>query len=196
MKLYWAPQTRSATSLWLMEESGLPYERELIDIRSGAQSTDAYRAINPMMKVPALTDGAATVAETPAIALYVADKAGAALAPAIDDPARGRYLQYVVFGASGIEAAITQIFTRLEIPSSSAGWGSAERVFDVLDAELREGPWILGNRFSAADVVIGSGLHFAISFGMVPARPSFDAYLARCAAREAWKRARAIEAAG
>ncbi|SON57154.1 Glutathione S-transferase GST-6.0 [Hartmannibacter diazotrophicus] len=198
MKLYWCPQSRSATALWLMEEAGLPYERELIDIRKGDQSTDAFRAINPMMKVPALVDGEAQVAEVAAICLYVADiAAGAGLAPALGDPLRGRYLQYVVFGAAGIEAAITQLYAKFDMPTVSAGWGSAERVCDVLDGELQKGDWILGERFSAADIVVGSGLHFAVkAFKMVPSRPSFDAYIARCEARPAWQRARAIEAAG
>ncbi|ODN69305.1 glutathione S-transferase family protein [Methylobrevis pamukkalensis] len=198
MKLYWSPQTRSSTVLWMLEETGLACERVLVDIRSGAQRADWYRAINPMLKVPALVDGEATMAETAAICAYLADVAPQAnLAPAIGDPARGRYLHYLVFATACIEPAIAQIFTKMEIPSGSAGWGSAERVFDVLDGELRKGPWILGDRFSAADVMIGSGLHFCVAaFKLVPPRPSFTAYLDRCYARPAWQRAQAIDAAG
>lgn len=194
MQLYWCPQSRGTTGVWLMEEAGVPYERVLIDIRKGDQSSAAYRAINPMMKVPALVDGDAVVAETGAICAYVADRVPeAGLAPAIGDPARGRYLQYLVFGSSCIEPAIAQIFTKMEIPSGSAGWGSAERVFDVLDGELQKGDWILGNRFSAADIVIGAGLRFAVrQFKLVPERPSFTAYLDRCEARPALQRALAI----
>ena len=88
-----------------------------------------------------------------------------------------------------------QISTKLEVPASTAAWGSATQVFDVLDAALEKGPWILGDQFSAADIVIGSGLNFAVRlFKMVPSRPSFDAYIERCAARPAFQRAEKIAA--
>ena len=194
MKLYWAPRTRSFTTLWMMEETGQPYERVLIDTSAGAQKAPDYLAINPMGKVPALKDGDATMAEAAAICAYVADRyQDAHLAPSIDDPRRAKYLYWMFFAPSCIEPAIMQIFTKLEVPSSSAGWGEATQVFDVLDRAVEKGPWLLGEDFSAADVVIGSGLNFAIRlFRMVPARPSFDSYLDRCAARPAFQRATEI----
>jgi glutathione S-transferase len=88
-----------------------------------------------------------------------------------------------------------QIATKVEINPVAAGWGEAQRVFDVLDATLTKGPWILGEAFSAADIAIGSGLNFAVrQFKMVPSRPSFDRYIDRCAARPAFQRASAIAA--
>src|SRR5262249_33211277 len=106
-----------------------------------------------------------------------------------------RYLQWLFFGPSCIEPALIQIFTKLEVPTSTAHWGSATQVFDVLDAALKEGPWIVGEDFTAADIVIGSGLNFAVRlFKLVPSRPSFDAYLARCMARPAFLRAEQIAA--
>jgi glutathione S-transferase len=88
-----------------------------------------------------------------------------------------------------------QLATKIEINPVAAGWGEAQRVFDVLDAALSKGPWLLGDSFSAADVMIGSGLHYAVRlFKMVPARPSFDAYIARCAARPAFQRAEKLAA--
>lgn len=194
MKLYWAPRTRSFTTLWMMEETGQPYERILIDTAAGAQKSPDYLTINPMGKVPALKDGEATMAEAAAICTYVADRYPAAhLAPRADDPRRAKYLYWMFFAPSCIEPAIMQIFTKLEIPSSSAGWGEATQVFDVLDRAVEKGPWLLGEEFSAADVVIGSGLNFATRlFKMVPARPSFDRYLDRCAARPAFQRATEI----
>lgn len=194
MKLYWAPRTRSFTTLWMMEETGQPYERILIDTAAGAQKSPDYLTINPMGKVPALKDGEATMAEAAAICTYVADRYPAVhLAPSPDDPRRAKYLYWMFFAPSCIEPAIMQIFTKLEIPSSSAGWGEATQVFDVLDRAVEKGPWLLGEEFSAADVVIGSGLNFAIRlFKMVPARPSFDRYLDRCAARPAFQRATEI----
>ena len=194
MKLYWAPRTRSFTTLWMMEETGQPYERILIDTTTGAQKSSDYLAINPMGKVPALQDGDATMAEAAAICTYVADRyPDAHLAPSVDDPRRAKYLSWMFFAPSCIEPAIMQIFTKLEVPASSAGWGEATQVFDVLDRAVEKGPWLLGEDFSAADVVIGAGLNFATRlFKMVPARPSFDRYLDRCAARPAFQRATEI----
>ena len=190
MQIYWSPRTRSFASLWALEETGMPYEAVLTDISTGAQKTPDYLAINPMGKVPALKDGDATIAESAAIIFYIAERFPAAgLAPDIGDVRRGKYLHWMFFAAN-IEAAITQLFTKIELPSSTAGWGSADQVFEVLDKAVEKGPWLLGEQFSAADIVIGSGLNFAIrAFKMVPTRPSFDRYLDRCVAREAFKAA-------
>jgi glutathione S-transferase len=196
MKLYWSPRSRSFSALWLMEETGQPYERVLTDISTGAQKTPEYLAINPMGKVPALSDGEAALGESAAICAYIADRyPQTKLAPEISDPLRAKYLQWLFFSPSCIEPALIQIFTKIEVPASTAAWGSATQVFDLLDASLAKGPWILGDRFSAADITIGSGLNFAVRlFKMVPPRPSFDAYIARCMERPAFQRAEKIAA--
>ena len=196
MKLYWSPRTRSFTTLWLMEETGQPYEKVLIDVTAGAQKSPDYLKINPMGKVPALQDGEATMAESAAICAYVADRCPqAALAPPIGDVRRAKYLQWLFFGPGCIEPAIVQLATKLEMRPVSAGWGSAKDVFDVLDAALAKGPWLLGEDFSAADIAIGSGLNFAIRlFKLVPQRENFDRYLDACAARPAFQRATLIAA--
>src|SRR5689334_24038886 len=132
MKLYWCPRTRSFTALWLMEEIGKPYERVLTDISTGAQRNADYLKINPMGKVPALQDGDATLAEAAAICAYVAERyPEAKLAPPVGDPRRAKYLQWLFFGPSCIEPALIQIFTKLDVPSSTAAWGDATQVFDV-----------------------------------------------------------------
>ena len=196
MKLYWSPRTRSFSALWLMEETGQPYERVLIDLSKGAQKTPEYLAINPMGKVPALQDGEVTLAEAAAICAYVAELyPQAKLAPPVADRLRAKYLYWLFFGPSCVEPAMVQVATKIEINPTAAGWGNAERVFDVLDAGLEQGPWILGENFSAADIVIGSGLNFAVRlFKMIPARPSFDRYIDACTARPAFQRASAIAA--
>lgn len=196
MKLYWSPRSRSFTALWLLEETGHPYERVLTDISTGAQKTPEFLAVNPMGKVPALGDGDVAIAESAAICAYVAERfPDAKLAPPLGDPRRAKYLQWLFFGPSCIEPALIQIFTKLEVPSSTAAWGSATQVFDVLDRALEKGPWILGDDFSAADLVIGSGLNFAIrQFKMVPPRPAFDRYIDACMARPAFQRAEKIAA--
>src|ERR1700735_597599 len=198
MKLYWSPRSRSFSSLWLMEETGQPYERVLTDISTGAQKKAEYLAINPMGKVPALRDGEATLAEAAAICAYVAERyPEAKLAPSLGDPLRAQYLYWLFFAPRGVEPAMVQVATKIEMNPVAAGWGEAQRVFDVLDVALEKGPWILGDSFSAADIIIGSGLNFAVRlFKMVPSRPSFDAYIDRCAARPAFQRAGVIVAGG
>jgi glutathione S-transferase len=196
MKLYWSPRSRSFTALWLMEETGQPYERVLIDITTGAQRSPEYLAINPMGKVPALQDGDATLAEAAAICTYVAERyPDAKLAPPVGDPARAKYLYWLFYGPGCIEPAIVQLATKIEMNPVAAGWGDAQRVIDVLDGALQKGPWLLGENFSAADIVIGAGLNFGVRlFKMIPSRPSFDAYIARCMARPAFQRAEKIAA--
>jgi len=196
MQLYWSPRSRSFTALWLMEETGKPYDRVLTDISTGAQKRPEYLAINPMGKVPALKDGEAVLAEAAAICAYVAERCPETeLAPRLGDPLRARYLYWLFFAPGCIEPAMVQIATKIEMNPVAAGWGDAARVFDVLDAALAKGPWILGENFSAADVVIGSALNFSVrQFKMVPSRPSFDTYLARCVARPAFQRAEKLAA--
>jgi len=196
IKLYWSPRTRSFSALWLMEETGQPYDRVLIDLSKGAQKTPEYLAINPMGKVPALQDGEVTLGEAAAICAYVAERyPQAKLAPATGDPLRAKYLYWLFFGPSCVEPAMVQLATKVEMNPTSAGWGDAQRVFDVLDATLSKGPWLLGENFSAADIVIGSGLNFAVRlFKMAPSRPSFERYLDACAGRPAFQRALKIAA--
>ncbi len=196
MKLYWSPRTRSFSTLWLMEETGQPYERVLIDLAKGAQKTPEYLAINPMGKVPALKDGDATLAEAAAICAYVAERyPDAKLAPPLGDPLRAKYLYWLFFAPSCIEPAMVQVATKVEMSPVSAGWGDAQRVFDVLDAALTKGPWLLGETFSAADIAVGSGLNFAVRlFKMVPSRPSFERYIDACAKRPAFQRASVLAA--
>lgn len=197
LKLYWRPQTRAFRALWLLEEAGIPYERVSVDTNA-PDSVPEFATVNPMRKVPAIKDGEAMVAESAAICTYVADqypKSG--LAPAIGDPLRGRYLHWLFFAAACIEPAYTQKFTGLELPPGTAGWGSFERVIDVLEDALKKGPWLLGARFTAADVMIGSDLDFGINrFKIVSGKPAIDAYAKRCVDRPAYKRALAIDAAG
>ena len=195
LKLYWAPRSRSFRILWLLEEIGASYERVLVDIHNGQQSTDDYKAINPIAKVPALVDGDARVAESGAICAYLADRfPDSGLAPAIDDPDRGRYLQWLFYSSGGVEPAITQTFMKFEIPPMQAGWGSAEHVWSVLEDAVQPGPWLLGEKFTAADVLIGSDLHFVVNqFKMLEGRPIIDEYIARCAERPAFQKALSMD---
>jgi glutathione S-transferase len=199
MRLYWAPRTRSFRALWMLEEAGCAYERVPVDIRAGEQRQPEFLAINPMGKVPALEDGAARLAESAAICAYVAERCPeAGLAPPLGDPLRGRYLHWLFFSAGCIEPAFTSKLTGASPMSpSQAGWGSYEDVMRVLEGIVAPGPWALGERFSAVDVMLGADLNFGIHLlKVVDPRPPFTDYVARCAARPAFQRARAIEAAG
>jgi glutathione S-transferase len=198
MKLYWAPRTRSLRALWVLEEAGAPYERVRLDLSALEQKSAAFRAINPMAKVPALTDGSLAVAESGAICAYVAEAhPEAGLAPPVGDPARGRYLQWLFFSPGSIEQAFLVKSTNAQVRPEAAGFGEFDRVFDVLEAAVAKSPWLLGERFSAADVMVGLDLHFGIDiFRLVPSRPALRDYVDRCLARPALQRAKAIEAAG
>jgi len=196
MKLYWSPRSRSFSSLWLMEETEQPYERVLIDISTGAQKTPRISG--------GQSDGQGAGAEGrrcdarggSAICAYVTERfPDANLAPPPGDPLRAKYLYWLFFAPGCIEPAMVQVATKIEMNPVAAGWGNAQLVFDVLDAALTKGPWILGDSFSAADIAVGSGLNFAVRlFKMVPSRPSFDRYIDRCAARPAFQRASVIAA--
>ena len=196
MKLYWCPRTRSFSALWLMEETGQPYERVLIDLNKNDQKSPDYLKINPMGKVPAIQDGDVSVAESAAICAYVAERyPEAKLAPPVGDPRRAKYLQWLFFGPGCIEPAMVQVSTKIEMNPVAAGWGDAQRVFDVLDDALAKGPWLLGETFSAADIIIGSGLNFSVRlFKMIASRPSFEAYIERCLARPAFQLAEKLAA--
>ncbi|MEP9351676.1 glutathione S-transferase family protein [Xanthobacter sp. KR7-225] len=197
MKLYWAPHTRAFRALWMLEEAGIAYERELVDLRNGGQDRPEFRAINPMGKVPALTDGAARLAESAAICAYVAERAPeAGLAPPLGDPARGRYLQYLFFSSGCMEPAFVQKMMGMSLPKSSAGWGSFDLVMEVVDAALKPGPYLLGEAFSAADVMLGSDVWYGIGLlKVITPTPAMTAYVERLTARPAFQRAKQIEAA-
>lgn len=198
MKLYWAPRTRSLRALWVLEEAGAPYGRVRLDLSAGEQKSAEFRAINPMAKVPALTDGTLAIAESGAICAYVAEAhSEAGLAPPVDDPARGGYLRWLFFSPGCVEQAFLVKSANVSVRSEAAGFGDFDRVFDVLEAAVATGPWLLGERFSAADIMIGLDLHFGIDiFKLVPSRPPLRAYIDRCLARPALRRAKAIDAAG
>lgn len=196
MKLYWARHSRAFLGMWVLEEAGIPYERLTLDLKAGEQAKPAYRAVNPMMKVPALVDGTAVVTEAAAICAYVAERAPeAGLAPPPGDPLRGRYLSWLFFASGCIDPAYAQKAFGFDGPTSTLGWGSFERVIDVLDAALQAGPWILGERFSAADVMLAGDLQYGVDlFKLVEPRPSFRAYIDRAKARPAFRRTETADA--
>jgi glutathione S-transferase len=195
MKLYWCPKTRAIRALWMLEELEVPFELVLIDIRNPAAKDDSqFRAASPMGKVPALEDGATRLWDSGAICAYLADQYPAAgLAPAIGSPDRGKYLQWLLYPNSVIEPAMAEKFSNTPVSASAHGWGSFEQMLVVLRAGLASGPWILGESFSAADVLLGTACHFLRKFKILENDPVVFAYVDRCHERPAFQRALARE---
>lgn len=191
---HWAP-SRSMTARWMLEETGAPYEVVLTDITKGVGAD--YLEVNPMGKVPALRHGETVVTETAAICCYLADAfPSAGLAPPASDPRRGPYLKWLFYGPSCLEPAMThKALGWPEGRRGMLGWGSYDDVVSVLRAAVAQGPYLLGDMFSAADVVIGGGVRWGLQFKLLPELPEFSAYAARLAARPALQRQTAADAA-
>jgi glutathione S-transferase len=186
---YHAPQTRSFTIRWLIEELGSPpHEIKVLNMKKGEHKSPAYLAINPMGKVPTIVHGDTVVTEAAAIALYLADLfPEAGLAPKIGDPARGTYLRWIVFNQSAVEPAVTDFALKREPgPASTLSYGSYEATVDALAGAVAKGPYILGERFSAADIVVGSGIRWMMLFKLLPERPEFKDYADRVTSRPAF----------
>jgi glutathione S-transferase len=197
MKLYWSRNTRAFRIAWLLEESGLTYERITIDIRDeNAKNGPAFRAVSPLGKVPALEDGPARLSDSGAICIYVADQYPEThLGPPVGHPDRARFLQWVTYTNSVIEPSMAEKFAKLEPRPSSYGWGSFDLMLSTLQSELSKKEWILGERFSAADVLLGTSTSWLMQFGLHSGDDAIAAYVARCKARPAWQRAHAFDAA-
>jgi glutathione S-transferase len=195
MKLYWCARTRSSRALWMLEESGVEYERVVVDIRQPVADRGAeFLAASPMGKVPALEDGQARMADSAAICLYLADRyAAGRLAPAIDDPERGQFLYWMFFTPGVIEPSLAEKAGGWTPQPSHHGWGSFDAMIQTLEAGLAPGPWLLGDRFTAADVMVGSSAAFMRMFKMLPSSPVIEAYADRCLARPAYQKAMAAE---
>ncbi|QQQ17454.1 glutathione S-transferase family protein [Brevundimonas vitis] len=193
---YTNPMSRGRIVRWMLEEVGQPYRAVVLDYGTTMKAPD-YLALNPMGKVPTITHGEVTVSECAAICAYLADAfPQAGLAPALDDPMRGPYLRWMFFAAGPVEAAVTARSLGLLAPADKAGmvgYGTFDTVIDTLETAVSGGPYILGERFSAADVYVGSQIAWGLQFKSIPERPAFAPYAARITAREAAVRARALD---
>jgi glutathione S-transferase len=194
LTLYHAAPSRSSIALWMLEEVGEPFDIRLLSFKKGETRTADYLKVNPMGKVPALKHGDVVVTEAAAICTYLADVfPQAKLNVPVGDPRRGPYLKWLFFGPTCVEAAIMdRSFPRAgEPPRQALGYGDHESVMNVLSEAVQRGPYLLGEQFTAADVVIGSGLRWGMMFKGIPERPEFVAYAGRLAERPAAKRATA-----
>jgi len=191
------PRSRAVGVRILLEELGADYILRPIDFQKSEQRAPEYLAINPMGKVPALLDGDALITEQVAIYIYLADRfADKGLAPALDDPQRGPYLRWMAFYGSCFEPAIIdKSQKRTPAPAAMCPYGDYETMFKTFTGQLALGDWFLGDRFSAVDVLWGSGLGWMTAFKLIPEAPVIVNYLARFNARPAAVRSRAKDAA-
>jgi glutathione S-transferase len=192
-----APQSRSRGARALLEELGAEYDLHVLDLKAGDSRQPAYLAVNPMGKVPAVRHGDALVTEQPAVFLYLADLyPEAGLAPPIGDPLRGPYLRWMVYYGSCFEPAVVdKSMQREPAPPSVCPYGDYDTMLKTLTDQLEHGPWLLGDTFSAADVLWGMALNWTVMFKLVPELPVIRAYVDRVLARPAMQRAAAADAA-
>jgi glutathione S-transferase len=192
LTLYHASPSRSSIVLWMLEEIGEPYDIKLLKLSEGEQLKPDYLAINPMGKVPALKHGDTVITEVAAICTYLADAFPAKkLSVPVGTPKRGVYLKWLFFGPGCMEPAVIDRAAprKEEARRAMLGYGDFDTTMNVVAKAVEKGPWLMGEQFTAADLVIGSNIRFGTMFKLIPERPEFSAYAARIAARPAAQRA-------
>lgn len=194
---FWhAPNTRSTAVFVLLEELAIPYRLNALDMKAGEQRGPAYLAINPMGKVPAVIHGGALITELVALFIYLPELAPASgLAPAIGDPLRGPWLRWLAFYGSCFEPALMDRALGREggAPQSSP-YGDFDTMWRTLHAQFVQGPYILGERFTSADVLWGLALHWTSQSDLTPQSPEVEAYVERITSRPSVVRVQARDA--
>ena len=193
--LYYAPQTRATGTRMLLEELGAPYDLHVLNMKAGEQRQPAYLAINPLGKVPAIRHGEALVTEQVAIYIYLADLfPQAGLTPALDDVRRGPYLRWIAYYGSCFEPAVMDKFMKREpAPPAQSAYSDYESMLGVLESQLSKGPYLLGERMTAADILWGTALGWTMMFGVVPKKDVFVRYSERITSRPASQRIAAAD---
>jgi glutathione S-transferase len=193
---YHSPKTRSSAALTLAHELGAVFELTILNMKIGEQRRSDYLAINPMGKVPAIVHNGAVVTEQVAVFLYLADLwPEAGLAPLPVDPMRGPYLRWMAMYGSSFEPAIVDRALKREPTAASISpYGDFDTLVNTIASQLKQGPWILGDTFSAADVLWGAGLSWTMAFKLLPESPVLVEYAGRVAARPAAERVRQFDA--
>jgi len=197
LKFYHAPRSRSSSVYWMLEEVGAPFEIEIVDIRAPGGVPESYRAIQPNKKVPAIDHDGTIVTERAAICIYLSDTfPQAGLAPAIGDKARATWLTWLVYSDSVFDPAIAAKAQGWTYNSNSFSFGAYDDMVQHLEKTLSSRPYIAGDRFTAADTQIGSGIYFVTNIlKAFPDKPVFRDYLARLQERPAYQRYLAKDAA-
>lgn len=190
LRLYTISPSRGSIAHWMLEEVGQPYEVSRLDSKNGENRKPAYLAINPMGKVPALDHDGVIITEAAAICCYLADRfPQTRLSFEVTDPRRGPYLKWLFFGPSVVEPAIIERALKREPgPRGMVGWGEYDQVVEIVAGAVSKGTYLFGEHFTAADVVIGSGIRWGMHFGSLPKRDEFVSYVQRLEARPALQR--------
>ena len=184
MKLYYNPRSRAVIAKWMLDECGAEYEIVPIDFEKREHKTPEFLKINPAGKLPALVDGDSKIFEGAAICLYLGDKfPQAKLAPQIGAPERGRYLSLMVYSTSQLEPAMADALLGGQTATAQRGWTDFATAMNVIEGELGEGPYLFGDWFTAADVMIGSMFIWRRVLGAPQDRPKLEAYVDRLLAR-------------
>ena len=192
IQFFYNPMSRARIAHGGLEESGLPYEIKLLDFDKGDHKKPEYMKLNPMGKVPAIIHRGKVVTEAAAILAYLGDLTPEKkLAPGLDDPDRGTYLRWLFFTSTNWEAAVLEknVPRTPALPSRSLGFGSFDDTVHALETAIKPGPFILGDRFTMADLLLAAQLNYSLMVKWIEPRPVFTAYLERCEARPAAKRA-------
>ena len=194
--LYYCPRTRADTTMWMNVELGEVCDIEIINLKSGAHKSPDFIKINPMGKVPALVHDGVVVTESAAICAYLADAfTDKGFSPALTDPKRGAWYRWILFAPSCIEPMMLDKLGGVKRENAmSAGYGTEEDVLKSIDVMLSDGPYILGDKVSAADIVMGSLLNFAIMFGAIEKKGKIADYVDRMTARPAFAKTQEISA--
>jgi len=191
--LYHAPRSRSSRFIFLLEELGAPYEIAKVNIRRG-DGSGALDPTNPHPhgKVPVIRDGDAIVHESAAIALYLTDKFPAAgIGPVVGDAKRGAYLTWLAYYAGVMEPSWTSAFMKAEVPRGTAGWVKTDEVMELVNSTLAKSPYILGEKFSAADILIGTTFKLFMGSPLLAKTDLLESYVKRVVERPAYVRAAA-----
>jgi glutathione S-transferase len=193
--LHYSPQSRATGTRVLLEELGAPYDLHVLNMKAGEQRQPAYLAINPLGKVPALQHGAALVTEQVAIYIYLADLFPlAGLTPALDDVRRGPYLRWIAYYGSCFEPALIDKFMKREpAPVTQSPYSDYDTMLGALETQLSKGPYLLGERMTAADILWGVALSWTVMFGIVPRKDVFVNYAERICSRPAFQRINAAD---
>ncbi|HWW71037.1 MAG TPA: glutathione S-transferase family protein, partial [Duganella sp.] len=185
--LYHCPNSRSTSAIMLLEELHAPYQLHVMNMRKGENREAAYLSVNPMGKVPAIRHDDAIITEQVAIYIYLADLyPDAKLAPPLGDPLRGPYLRWMAFYGSCFEPALIDRWLKREVEDKkTTGYGNFDDVFNTLTGQLSNGPYLLGARFTALDVLWGGALGWMDAFDLLPKRREIADYVALVQSRPA-----------
>lgn len=196
LTFYSNPYSRGRIVRWMLEETGAAYDLEIMEY-GGSIKSPAYLAINPMGKVPALKHGDTVITEVVAICAYLADQfPDKKLAPAVNDALRGSYYRWLFFAAGPLEMATTAVAYKWDIDEKNAqsvGCGYVSDTVNTLEMALKSSPYICGEHFTAADLVLSSYIGWAIMQKNMDARPVFTDYVKRCESRPAAVRANQLD---